>query len=166
MSMGSLLTAPLCFAARHFKSVARSVRWSATVALWLWRPAGVASHCAQAARMRAFLLSPRAHPCVRRPFRYEGKGDDVNPCEGSGEGSVVSLAWDEHLTQLLYAGTSDGRVAVYNTKARTRRTDAGRHKNETRMVTLCKEVASTAGAHYLSAPCLIRCASPPTLIHR
>jgi hypothetical protein len=71
-------------------------------------------------------------------------------CEGSAPGleagdEIVSLAWDVQLTQLLYAGSRDGIVSVFNTRARTRVTDAGIHANETRMVTQCKLVTTVPG---------------------
>ena len=72
-------------------------------------------------------------------------------CEGSepggvgGSATIVAVAWDVQLTQLLYAATSDGVIAVYNTKSRSRMSGQGEHGNETKMVTHCKLVTTITG---------------------
>ena len=57
---------------------------------------------------------------------------------------VVSLAWDVQLPQLLYAASSDGVIAIYNSKTRTRQM-TGEFKNISKMVTHCKLVTTIQG---------------------
>lgn len=53
--------------------------------------------------------------------------------------SIVSLAFDAHLTQLLFASTAAGELRVYNTKARMRPPGGGKTS------VVCKLVHSIKG---------------------
>ena len=64
--------------------------------------------------------------------------------DASADAYPVSVVWDSQLTQLVYAGGSDGVVRIYNTKARSRQL-GGTHGNESRMVTQCKLVSTIVG---------------------
>ena len=85
------------------------------------------------------MAKPTAPPLVCADGDADGDG------AAAARMSVVSLAWDVQLAQLLYAGGADGRVAVYNTRSRVRSTTEGPNRNETKMVTTCKLVTVVEG---------------------
>ena len=66
------------------------------------------------------MSKPSAKPMRCTPTDEPPPGSEEVTEEAPPAPPVVAVAWDVHLTQLLYAATADGVVDVYNTKARQR----------------------------------------------